>query len=96
MTTKSAFPALYALISPAWERENPRVEELALPKSVEGAKLERQQGWHPVDVGYLRAYISNCPFNLTADPENLPACGLQGTSPLHSGPKKPKPRCTGF
>ena len=34
MTTKSAFPALYALISPAWERGNPRVEDLALPKSL--------------------------------------------------------------
>jgi hypothetical protein len=30
----SAFPALYALISPAWERGSPRVEDLALPKSL--------------------------------------------------------------
>jgi hypothetical protein len=30
MTTKSAFPALYVLISPAWERGSPRVDRSAL------------------------------------------------------------------
>jgi len=39
MTTKSAFPALYALISPAWERGSPRVEDLALPKSLKSGNF---------------------------------------------------------
>jgi hypothetical protein len=39
MTTKPAFPALGAPMSPAWEHGSPRVEELALPKSVESGKL---------------------------------------------------------
>jgi hypothetical protein len=39
MTTKSAFPALYAPISPAWERGSPRVDRSALPKPVEGGNL---------------------------------------------------------
>ncbi len=39
MTTKSAFPALYALISPAWERGSPHVEDLALPKSLKSGNF---------------------------------------------------------
>jgi hypothetical protein len=48
--TKSAFPALYALISPAWERGSPRVEDLALPKSVESGNLSLNKAgirWMP-------------------------------------------------
>jgi hypothetical protein len=36
MTTKPIFPALGAPMSPAWVHGSPRVEELALPKSLTG------------------------------------------------------------
>jgi hypothetical protein len=39
MTTKSAFLALGAPLPPAWVHGRPRVEELALPKSVESGNL---------------------------------------------------------
>jgi hypothetical protein len=39
MTTKSAFPALYAPISPAWERGCLRINRCALQKRVEGGSL---------------------------------------------------------
>jgi hypothetical protein len=39
MMTKAAFPARDAPMSPAWVHGSPRVEELALPKSVESCNL---------------------------------------------------------
>jgi hypothetical protein len=39
MTTKSAFPTLGAPISPAFVHGRPRVEGLALPKSVDSGNL---------------------------------------------------------
>ena len=39
MTTKPAFPALGAPMSPAWVHGSPRVEELALPKSLKSCKF---------------------------------------------------------
>jgi hypothetical protein len=40
MTTKPVFPALGAPTSLAWVHGSPRVEELALPKSVESGNLQ--------------------------------------------------------
>ena len=39
MTTKPAFPALGAPMSPAWVHGSPHVEDLELPKSVENSYL---------------------------------------------------------
>jgi len=39
MTTKSAFLALGAPMSPAWVHGRPRVEELALPKSLKSCNF---------------------------------------------------------
>jgi hypothetical protein len=39
MMTKPVFPALGALMSPAWVHGSPRVEDLALPKSVESGNF---------------------------------------------------------
>jgi hypothetical protein len=39
MTTKPAFPALGAPMSPAWVHGSPHVEDSALPKSVENSYL---------------------------------------------------------
>jgi len=39
MTTKSAFSALGAPMSPAWVHGSPRVEELALPKSLKSCNF---------------------------------------------------------
>jgi hypothetical protein len=39
MTTKPAFPALGAPMSPAWVHGSPRVEELALPKSLKSCNF---------------------------------------------------------
>jgi hypothetical protein len=39
MTTKPAFPVLGAPISPAWVHGSPRVEELALPKSLKSCNF---------------------------------------------------------
>jgi hypothetical protein len=39
MTTKSAFSALGAPMSPAWVHGSPHVEDLALPKSVESGNF---------------------------------------------------------
>jgi hypothetical protein len=44
MTTKPAFPALGAPMSPAWVHGSPRVEELALSKSVETSNLNLNKG----------------------------------------------------
>jgi hypothetical protein len=51
MTTKSAFLALGAPLPPAWVHGRPRVEELALPKSVESGNLSVNKARHPTDVG---------------------------------------------
>jgi hypothetical protein len=53
MTTKPAFPALGASMSPAWVHGSPRVEELALPKSLKSCNFTLAQGCHPVDVGLI-------------------------------------------
>jgi hypothetical protein len=39
MTTKPIFPALGAPMSPAWVHGSPRVEELALPKSLKSCNF---------------------------------------------------------
>ena len=39
MTTKPAFPAFGAPMSPAWVHGSPRVEELALPKSLKSCNF---------------------------------------------------------
>ena len=39
MTTKPVFPALGAPMSPAWVHGSPRVEELALPKSLKSCNF---------------------------------------------------------
>ena len=39
MTTKPAFPALGAPMSPAWVHGSPHVEDLALPKSLKSGNF---------------------------------------------------------
>jgi hypothetical protein len=53
MTTKPVFPALGAPMSPAWVHGSPRVEELALPRSVESGTLSLNKvgiRWMSVNV----------------------------------------------
>jgi hypothetical protein len=52
MTTKSAFPALYAPISAAWERGSPRVDRSALSKRVEGGNLSLNMAF----IRWMSAY----------------------------------------
>ena len=53
MTTKPAFPALGAPCHRRGVHGSPRVEELALPKSLKSWQLHPRQGCHPVDVGWF-------------------------------------------
>jgi hypothetical protein len=39
MTTKPAFPALGAPMSPVWVHGSPRVEDLAMPKSLKSCNF---------------------------------------------------------
>ena len=43
MTTKPVFPALGAPMLPAWVHGSPRVEELALPKSLKSCNFTLAQ-----------------------------------------------------
>jgi hypothetical protein len=49
--TKPAFPALGAPMSPARVHGSPRVEDLALPKSLGCGNFTLANGGHPVDAG---------------------------------------------
>jgi hypothetical protein len=50
---ETRFSGAWRAMSLAWVHGSPRVEELALPKSLKSWQLHPRQGCHPVDVGIL-------------------------------------------